>query len=77
MLISVYSFFSKLYYNSDSKIVPPSYIFLFGAAPKAYGGSQARGRIGAVASSLRQNHSNAGPEPHLWPTPQLRTMQDP
>ena len=30
------------------------------AASAAYGGSQARGRIGAVAPGLRQSHSNAG-----------------
>ena len=35
------------------------------AAPAAYGGSQARGRIGAVATGLRQSHSNAGSEPRL------------
>ena len=28
--------------------------------PVAYGGSQARGPIGAVATSLCQSHSNAG-----------------
>ena len=28
------------------------------AAPAAYGGSQARGRIGAVTIGLRQSHSN-------------------
>ena len=36
---------------------------LFGiswAAPTAYGGFQARGLIGAVATSLCQSHSNAG-----------------
>ena len=43
-------------------------LFLW-AAPAAYGGSQARGLIGAVAASLRQSHSNAGSEPHLQPTP--------
>ena len=32
-------------------------------APVAYGGSQAKGRIGAVAVGLRQSHSNAGSEP--------------
>ena len=37
------------------------------AAPAAYGGSQARGRIGAVATSLRQSHSNAGSESRLQP----------
>ena len=31
-------------------------------APAAYGGSQARGPIGAVATGLRQSHSNAS----LW-----------
>ena len=46
------------------------------AAPTAYGGSQARGRIGAVATGLRQSHSNAGPQPHLQPTPQLTATPD-
>ena len=41
------------------------------ATPAAYGGSQARGLIGAVAAGLHQSHSNAGSEPHLQPTPQL------
>ena len=43
----------------------------------AYGGSQARGPIGAVAASLRQSHSNVGSEPSLQPTPQLLAMTDP
>jgi len=30
------------------------------AAPAAYGGSQARGQIGAVATGLHHSHSNAG-----------------
>ena len=42
----------------------------FRAAPKAYGDSQARGLIGAVAAGLRQSHSNARSELCLWPTPQ-------
>ena len=33
------------------------------AAPAAYGGSPARGRIGAVATGLRQSHSNSGSKP--------------
>ena len=41
---------------------------LFRAAPAAYGGSQARSWIGAVAPSLRHSH-NARSEPHLWSTP--------
>ena len=32
---------------------------LVGATPTAYGGSQARGLIGAVATSLHHSHSNA------------------
>ena len=47
------------------------------AAPLAYRGSQARGLIGAVATSLHQSHSNAGSEPRLQPTPQLTAMPDP
>ena len=48
------------------------FIFAFSrAAPAAYGGSQARGLIRAVATGLRQSHSNMGSEPRLQPTPQL------
>ena len=50
---------------------------LFRAAPKAYGGSQARGQIGATASGLRHSHSNIRPEPHLQPTSQLMATPDP
>ena len=49
---------------------------LFRAAPVACGGSQARGRIGAVAAGLYHSPSNAGSEPHLWPTSQLMGMPD-
>ena len=38
---------------------------LFRAAPSAYGGSQARGWIQAVAASLYHSHSNARSESHL------------
>ena len=47
------------------------------AIPTAYGGSQARGRIGAVATSLGQSHSNAGSEQRLRLTPQLTATPDP
>ena len=50
---------------------------LFRAAPAAYGGSQARGLIRAVATGLRQSLSNARSEPRLQPTPQLTAMPDP
>ena len=42
----------------------------------AHGGSQARGLIRAVASGLRQSHSNAESKPSLRPTPQLSAMPD-
>ena len=38
---------------------------LFRAAPAAYGGSPARGPIGAIAANLHHSQSNAGTEPHL------------
>ena len=44
---------------------------IFWATFSAYGGSQARGRIGAVAAGLHHSHSNAGSQPCLRPTPQL------
>ena len=50
---------------------------LFRAAPVAYGGSQARGLIKAVAASPHQSHSNARSEPHLQPTPQLTATLHP
>ena len=37
-----------------------SFFAISWAALTAYGGSQARGRIGAVAAGLHQSHSNAG-----------------
>ena len=49
---------------------------LFRATLRAYGGSQARGPVGAVAASLCQSHSNSGSEPRLQPTPQLTTVLD-
>ena len=50
---------------------------LFRATPEAYGGSQARGQIGAVAASLHHSHSNTGSELYLQPTPQLVATLDP
>ena len=49
----------------------------FRAAPATYESSQARGRIGAVATGLRQSHSNAGSKLRLQPTPQFTAMPDP
>ena len=54
------------------------YLFLlFRAALVAYGGSQARVPIGAAAAGQSHNHSNARPELHLQPTPQLTATTDP
>ena len=71
---------------SHEEQTPPRKSFLFvcfvflplsWAAPAAYGGSQARGPIGAVPAGLHQSHSNTGSKPHLRPTPQLTAMLDP
>ena len=53
------------------------FFFFSRATIVAYGDSQARGLIGAVAASLRQSHSNAGSEQSLWPTAQLTATSDP
>ena len=59
------------------------FLFVFGlfafsrAAPEAYGGSQAQGRIRDVATGLPESHSNARSELRLQPTPQLMAMPDP
>ena len=49
----------------------------FRLAPEACGGSQARGRVRAVAAGLCQSHSNTRSEPRLRPTPQLMATPDP
>ena len=46
-------------------------------APVAYGGSQAKGQIGAVTAGLCHSHSHARSEPHLPPAPQLMATPDP
>ena len=50
---------------------------LFKATPVAYGGSQARGPMGAVAAGLQHSHTNAGSEWCLQPTPLLTATPDP
>jgi len=78
-----------LYTHYRSSAISISFLFLFffffffflfaisWAAPSAYGGSQARGHIGAVATSLRQSHSSVGSKLRLQPTPQLTATPDP
>ena len=51
--------------------------FFSKATSVAYGSSQAKGQIRAVAASLHHSYSNSGSELHLQPTPQLMTMLDP
>ena len=75
----LFIFLKKLTYLFISKF----YLFFFclvvfsRAAPSACGGSQARGRIRAVATSLCQSHSNSGSKLRLRPTPQLTATTDP
>ena len=51
------------------------FFYLFRATPMACGGSQARGPIRVVATSLRHSHSES--EPHLRPMVQLMATPDP
>ena len=53
------------------------FFYLSRATPAAYGSSQTRGPIRALAASLHHSHSNAGSELHLWPTPPFMAMPDP
>ena len=53
------------------------FFFLFRAKHAAYGGSQARGRIGSVAAGLCHSHSNIGSRPSLKPKPRLTAIPDP
>ena len=55
------------------------FVFLpfFRAAHAAYGCSQARGLIGAVAASLHHSRSNIGSKLRLRSAPQLAAMPDP
>ena len=52
-------------------------LFFLGPHPQQYGGSKAKGRIGAVVASLCQSHSNARAKPRLQPIPQLTARLDP
>ena len=73
----IYQRFSIIFIHPRAK-GPFFFFFAFSrATPVAYGRSQARGRIGAVAAGLHHSHSNAGSEPCLLPIPQLTAMLDP
>ena len=64
--------------QTQRKYSPADIIFfLFKAKPGAYGSSQARDQIGAVAASLCRSHSNPRSKQYLWPIPQLMATPDP
>ena len=71
---------SKTSHYKYIEILDKTILFLFlsfRATPAAYGGPQARGRIGTVAVGLHHSHSNAKSELHLRPTPYLTAILDP
>ena len=81
VLRCVYPFIHPL---MDVWVVAVVFVFVFfrlfaisWAAPVAYGGSQVRGRIGAIAAGLHHSHSSARSKPRLRPTPQLTAKSDP
>ena len=64
------SYLTKIHVHNLSLIIT-LFFCLFRATPTAYGHSQARGPIGAVANDLCHSHSNSRTELCLRPTPQL------
>ena len=69
-MINIDIFILGSQYSLQSVISEVSLFFffvfsLFRAAGAAYGGSQSRGLIGAVAAGLHQSHNNARSERHL------------
>ena len=78
-LMSIYEYSLLQWFSSfsESKVYPRELLLflLFRSAPVAYGSSQTRGWIRAVAAGLC--HSNMGSEHCLQPTPRLMVMQDP
>ena len=75
-LLLFFLFFFFLSFCLLSFVVVVVVVAISWAAPAAYGGSQARGPTGAIATGLRQSHSNSGSEPRLQPTPQLTATPD-
>ena len=55
----------------------PFFFFRNMKVPVAYGGSQTRGRIQAVAAGLHHSHRNTGSKLHLRTIPQLATTPSP
>ena len=66
--LSLYLYYLKFFFF---------FFWLFMAAPMAFGNSQVRGQIAAIAASLFHSHSNTvGSKPCLYPTPQLMATLD-
>ena len=53
------------------------FFFFLRVIPMAYGGSQARDLIRAVAANLHHSHNHTRSEPRLWSTSQLMATLDP
>ena len=66
----------EVFFNKQ-KVYILIFFFFFMAAPKAYGGSQAKDRIGAVAAGLHHSHSNARSKLCMQLTSQLMATRDP
>ena len=69
----IQKFFKKKKKCGFSSGLTVSFLFLclLRTAPMAYGGSQARSRIRAVAAGLHHSHSSMGSKAPLWLTPRL------
>ena len=72
---------SKWPWDYEHKICFLFFFFFFfffkGGSPGAYGGSQASGWIGPVATRLHHSHSNPGSELRLYPIQQLSRSFNP
>ena len=53
------------------------FLYIFIAAPAAYGRSQAKGQIGTAAASLCHSQGNVGSAAHLPSIAQLTVTQGP
>ena len=67
--------FKKMPFQKKKEKYTLFLLFCFLATPVAYGSSQARGQIRAVAAGLYHSHSNTESKPCLWPIPQLPATQ--
>ena len=75
-LLYLFLFFFLFFFFVFLSFVVVIVVAISWATPAAYGGSQSKDLIRAVAAGLHRSHSNTGSEPRLRPTPQLRAMPD-